>query len=279
MKITFVGMSSYLIEDKLGGRLLIDLFKDAPEYSFGLTLPKKLYADVFLASHADADHSHLDERFTKHKRNILEKHEADIDIFPNFDLRGTLVKEWNGDLCIAYHFTVDGFRCLHLSDNSHPLTEEQIAEFGQIDILFLPMPKSKSNVINTELEIIKILKPKIIIPAHTIPFSLKTIRKGYKTIYEKLSKIILSATVNPQANANTVEVFSYMLLAAESLTNNFTTIEIAGTDAEIKKLPKKTTVYYFDKCLAKHKQGVLASGPPLKFSSASLQKNSDIGKR
>lgn len=251
MKITFIGMSSYLIEDKLGGRLLVDLFKDAPKYSFGLTLPKKLYADIFLASHADADHSNLDERFTKHKRNNYNKHEADINIFPNFDLRGTLVKEWNGDLCIAYHFTIDSFRCLHLSDNSHPLTEKQFAEFGQIDVLFLSMPKSKSNVIITELEIIQKLKPKIIIPTHTIPLSFKTIRRGYGAVYEKLSKIILPATLNPQANTNTVEIFSYMLLAAENLTNHFTTIEITGTDAEIKKLPKKPTVYYFNKCLAK----------------------------
>jgi L-ascorbate metabolism protein UlaG (beta-lactamase superfamily) len=253
MKITFIGMSSYLIEDKCGGRLLIDLFKDAPEYSFGLTLPKKLYADIFLASHADSDHSNLDEKFTEHKRNNHEKHEADINIFPNFNLRGTLVKEWNGDLCMAYHFTVDGLRCLHLSDNSHPLTEKQIAEFGQIDILFISMPKSKSNVVNTELEIIKKLDPKIIIPTHTIPLPLKIIRKGHKAVYEKLSKIILPATLNSQANTNTVEVFSYMLLAAENLTNYFAMIEITGTDVEIKKTPKKPTVYYFDKCLAKHK--------------------------
>ena len=165
MKITFVGLSSYLIEDSKGGRLLIDLFRDEPEYSFGLTLPSTLKADIFLASHADADHSNLDEKYTEHFKKTDEKNDVDIKIFPDLDLKGSLVREWNGDLCFAYHFTVDGFRCLHLADNSHPLTNKQISDFGKIDILFISMPKSRSDIVETELDIINKLKPSIIIPS------------------------------------------------------------------------------------------------------------------
>lgn len=251
MKLTFIGLSCFLIEDKKGGRLLIDPFDDTPRWTLGLTLPKKLHADIFLASHADADHSYLDERFVERKQRNDKKHETDINIFPDLNLRGTLVKEWNGDLCIAYHFTVDAFRCLHLADNSHQLTKNQIKELGQVDILFLPMPKSKSENIDVELTIIEDLKPKIVIPSHTIPLSLKTVRRGYKVIYEKISKKMGAHNKNPNINEYSFGIFSYMLLAANNLTKHFETKEITSSNVEIKKLPKKTTVYYFDKCLAK----------------------------
>ncbi|KKR55046.1 MAG: Zn-dependent hydrolases of the metallo-beta-lactamase superfamily [Parcubacteria group bacterium GW2011_GWA2_40_23] len=250
MKLTFVGLSCFLIEDKKGGRLLIDPFNDTPRWTLGLTLPKKLNADIFLASHADADHSYLDERFVEHKQRNDEKHTTNISIFPDLNLRGTLVKEWNGDLCIAYHFTVDGLRCLHLADNSHPLTKKQIKEFGQIDILFLPMTKSRSENIDVELKIIGQLKPKIVIPSHTIPLPLKTVRRGYKVVYEKIKKIMLPHK-NPAINEYSFGIFSYMLLVANNLTKKISTKEITGCNVEIKKLPSKTTVYYFDKCSAK----------------------------
>ena len=251
MKITFVGLSCYLIEDSRGGRLLIDVFKDAPEYSFGLNLPDNLRADIFLASHADADHANLDEKFVEHKLQNDTRNSTEIIIFPDMNLRGTLVKEWNGDLCIAYHFTVDGLRCLHLADNSHSLTEKQITEIGQIAILFLPMSKSKSDAIALELEIIDKLKPKIIIPAHIIPLPLGEIREGYDSINAKLGKIILPATKNPNADENTVAVFSHMLLVAENLTKNFATNELRTSSVEINELPSEPTIYYFDECLAK----------------------------
>ena len=251
MKITFVGLSCYLIEDRKGGRLLIDIFKDEPRYSFGFTLPKNLIADIFLASHADADHGYLDERFTEHKKPNDEKKLGAADIFPNFNLRGTIAQEWNGDLCIAYHFTVDGLRCLHLADSSHPLTASQLKEFGKIDVLFLPMPKSKNDNIEMELKIIMQLRPNIIIPSHLIPMSLKNIERGYDFIYKKLAGTILSAKQNPNADAQTVKVFSWMLICAEKLSRHFPTKIIDSPIIEIKKLPKKPTIYYFEKCLAR----------------------------
>jgi L-ascorbate metabolism protein UlaG (beta-lactamase superfamily) len=253
MKITFVGLSSYLIEDKHRGRLLIDLFKDAPEHSLGLTVPEHLLADIFLVSHADSDHSNLEEHFAEHKQDSRKQDKLNINIFPDLNLRGTLVKEWNGDLCIAYHFTVDGFRCLHLADNSHSLTEKQLKEIGKVDILFLPMSKSKTDVVKLELELIKRIKPKVIIPSHIIPMPLKEIRKGYGFVSKKLSKVILPAKKDPHANLYTVDIFSYMLLAIENLSKHFEVKEIPGFEVEIKKLPKTPMIYYFSKCQAKYK--------------------------
>lgn len=242
-----------MIENKKGGKLLIDTFSDAPEHSLGLILPKKLTADLFLSSHADSDHANMNERLVTHRQKSHEKDGASAELFPGIDLRGTIVKEWNGDLCIAYHFTIDGLRCLHLSDNSHPLNQSQIKEIGHVDILFLPMPKSLNDKIGTELDIIEKLKPRIIIPCHLIPLPMKTVSQGHAAIHAKLHPIILQNNTNPHANQYTVEIFSYMLLAAQNLSSHFPTIITANPCYSIHKLPAKSTIVYFEKSLAKTK--------------------------
>lgn len=251
MKITHIGLSCFLIENKKGGKLLIDTFSDTPEHSLGLILPKKLTADLFLSSHADSDHANMNEKFATHRKKSNEKDDASRELFPNLDLRGTVAREWNGDLCIAFHFTIDGTRCLHLADNSHPLSKKQLTAIGKVDVLFLPMPKSLSANTNMELKIIRDLKPKIIIPAHTIPLPLKQIQQGHDYISKKLSRIILTNNANPHANQYTVEIFSHMLLAAENLTKHLPTITVRNPNLSITNLPQKPTIYYFEKCLAK----------------------------
>jgi L-ascorbate metabolism protein UlaG (beta-lactamase superfamily) len=251
MKITSIGLSCYLIENKNKARLLIDPFSDLPEHSFGLTLPKNLSADIFLASHADEDHSNLNGKFARHLKNSNKKDTTKVTPFPHLDLKGTIVKEYNGDLCIAYHFTLDNKRFLHLSDNSHPLTKNQLKEIGKIDILFLPMPKSKSDNIKMEKEIIKKLNPKIVIPTHLISLPVSEINKGFELVEKKISKIILPEKKNPSANKITVNIFTYMLLATKNLINSYPSIEIESPTIKIDKLPKKTTIYHFTKYLSK----------------------------
>jgi len=249
MKITFVGIACFLIEDNCGGRLLIDVYKDVPEHAFGLTVPQNLVADIVLSSHPESGHSNMDDRLANTKYPKHESHSEEIEIFPNLNLRGTLVKEWNGDLCVAFHFTIDGMRCLHLTDNCHPLSKKQLDEIGKVDVLFISMPKAKVSSIQTELEIINNCKPKVIIPMHIIPLPQSDIRKGLSHIEEKLGSIILPNVHNEHATMDTVEAFSQMLLSVNRLGNEFSQINISETTFELNKLPDSQTVYYFEKCL------------------------------
>ena len=113
------------------------------------------------------------------------------------------------------------------------------------------MPKSKSDNIKMEKEIIKKLNPKIVIPTHLISLPVSEINKGFELVEKKISKIILPEKKNPSANKITVNIFTYMLLATKNLINSYPSIEIESPTIKIDKLPKKTTIYHFTKYLSK----------------------------
>jgi len=125
-------------------------------------------------SEPDADHSYTPgdwlEKAPKTKPNS--------EPFPNLNLKGTVVYEHNGDLNIAWHYTVDGICLAHFADNAHLLTEAQLAEISQPDVIFISPPKASSentDALDIVRENIKKLNPKIIIWAHHIaPVDLPT---------------------------------------------------------------------------------------------------------
>jgi len=170
MKIHFIGLSSFLIENEQGYRILIDPFNNAPEWSLGISFPDTFEghpfgANIVLMSEPDSDHAYA-------PGDWLEKApptKPNSDPFPAFNLRGAVVYEWNGDLNVAWHYTVDGIRLAHLADNAHPLTEEQLQEIGRPDILFISASKAQGNEDGeTVRKNIEALRPKMIIWAHHI---------------------------------------------------------------------------------------------------------------
>ncbi|MHB8830879.1 MAG: MBL fold metallo-hydrolase [Patescibacteria group bacterium] len=168
MKINFIGLSCFIIENNRGFRILIDPFNNAPEWSLGPKFPNKfrgrpLGANIVLMSEPDADHAYAPGGWLQ----AAPKTKPNGNAFPDLDLRGTLVYEWNGDLNIAWHYTVDGLRLLHLADNAHLLTREQLREMRKPDILFISAPKAESDSgLEMTRKNIKLLAPKIIIWAH-----------------------------------------------------------------------------------------------------------------
>jgi L-ascorbate metabolism protein UlaG (beta-lactamase superfamily) len=170
MKIHYIGLSSFLIENNAGYRILIDPFNNAPEWSLGLSFPDTFEGNSFgsnlvLMSEPDADHSYA-------PGDWLEKApptKPNSNPFPDINIRGTVVHEWNGDLNIAWQYTVDGIRLTHLADNAHPLTAQQLQEIGKPDILFISASKAKGNVDgDITRKNIQAVAPKIVIWAHYI---------------------------------------------------------------------------------------------------------------
>ncbi|MDO8269098.1 MAG: MBL fold metallo-hydrolase [Candidatus Levybacteria bacterium] len=170
MKIHFIGLSSFLIENNQGYRILIDPFNNAPEWSLGLSFPdtfegKPLGSNLVLMSEPDADHAYA-------PGDWLEKApptEPNSNPFPDINLCGTIVYEWNGDLNIAWQYTVDGVRIAQLADNAHLLTEQQLHEIGKPDILFISASKAQGNedgeIVRKNIEA---LTPKMIVWSHHI---------------------------------------------------------------------------------------------------------------
>ncbi len=172
MTIHFLGLSCFLIENAKGYRILVDPFADDPAWGLGPIFPKELDrkplgANLILVSESDADHSGVPRGLLQ---NGLLTRPGD-NPFPNLNLKGTVIHEFNGDLNIAWHYTVDGARLTHFADLAHVLTPQQCDEIGYPDIIFLPMPKADSkdpHVLDKVKENIHLLNPKLVICAHHI---------------------------------------------------------------------------------------------------------------
>jgi L-ascorbate metabolism protein UlaG (beta-lactamase superfamily) len=249
MKVAFVGLSSFLLENNSGGRILLDPYKDSPEHYLGLSFPATLQADLFLVSHPDDDHSNLTAKMLR-KRNISDKNDEDELLFPNINIRGTLVKEFNGDLNIAYSFTLDDMRILHLADNAHELNRAQISEIGQVDVVFMSPPKVVGQNFHTAN--IQKLKPKAVFISHYLPPE-QTDENPDRISMQKFigAKFQQDWIINPHANEKTAETITNMFFEGLKLKDKFEFEQIFSDFIEIEKpnLPQQTKVYLFRKCL------------------------------
>lgn len=163
MKITWLGHSSFLIEDSKGRKILTDPFDESVGY-------KTFNGDVDVVT---ISHHHFDHDFTKNldssKVHILDKVGAfnlcDIPImgFPSFhdETKGTK----RGENTI-YVITVDGYKICHLGDLGHTLSKDEIISLGNIDILLIPVGGNYTIDAKTAYELTKSLKSRIIIPMH-----------------------------------------------------------------------------------------------------------------
>lgn len=254
MKITFIGLSCFLLENMAGDQLLLEPYYDSGDFALGIKFPTDLQADVFLVSHPDEDHSYLRHsmlRQRKNENNLDDR--SDTDIFPGLDLKGTLVREYNGDNCIAFHFTIDGIRCLHLADNAHLLSERQLEEIGTVDIVFATMPKGEHNV---AVDVIKQLNPKIAIPSHYIPVCKDDEQPSHEQVVNEIDKFFTAEwmTGRHRDSAKTHEVFVTLFENAIGLKRDFDNYsEIADTSFEITKdsLPETTQIKVFRDCVGR----------------------------
>lgn len=170
MKITFIGLSCFLIENEKGFRILVDPFNDSDEWRLGPFFPKTFNnkpfgTNVLLISEPDADHAHAPGGWLQNGPPT----KVNENPFPNLNLKGTLIYEYHGDVNIAWHYTVDGIRLAHFADNAHILTESQLMEIGNPDIIFLCPPKTdREEALEVTRKNIKLLNPKLIVWAHHI---------------------------------------------------------------------------------------------------------------
>ncbi|WP_097026632.1 MBL fold metallo-hydrolase [Clostridium peptidivorans] len=163
MKITWLGHSSFLIEDSKGRRILTDPFDESLGY-------KTFSGDVDITtiSHHHFDHDYI-KNLNSSKTHILDKvgifnlYDIPIMGFPSFhdEVRGTK----RGENTI-YVITVDGYTICHLGDLGHILSKDEVSSLGNIDILLIPVGGNYTIDAKEAYELTKILKSHIIIPMH-----------------------------------------------------------------------------------------------------------------
>ncbi|MFH1639781.1 MAG: MBL fold metallo-hydrolase, partial [Chloroflexota bacterium] len=63
-------------------------------------------------------------------------------------------------------FTVDGMKVCHLGDLGHKLTDAQLAEIGEVDVLLTPMAGNYTIDAATATELMNKVRAKVAIPMH-----------------------------------------------------------------------------------------------------------------
>lgn len=163
MDILWHGQACFKIKGKVAS-ILIDPFD--PKVT-NLKGPKDFSADVILKSHDHADHNYTAE-VTGEPVMIAGpgEYEAKGVMIVGVSAFHDKVEGAERGKNTLYNIQVDGLSIVHLGDLGHLLTEEQIAEIGNADILMIPVGGFYTIDSKEAAEVVAQLEPKIIIPMH-----------------------------------------------------------------------------------------------------------------
>lgn len=149
--------------------LVIDPFD--PQF-VGLKLPKDLSADVVLITHNHNDHNNAKAVTSSSGGNPMKfsdpgEYEVGGIVITGIDSFHDGEDGVKRGQNIIFHLLFDGLNLVHLGDlGQSKLTEGQLAQIGEVDILFIPVGSVYTINGKAAAEIVSQLEPKIIIPIH-----------------------------------------------------------------------------------------------------------------
>jgi len=169
MQISWLGHSCFLIISDGGTRIITDPFDVRAYASQLLYKPIDIPADAVTISHTShGDHNYTDgirdRRLvkTKLKETVFE----DVKIYGVASYHDRSHGSDRGDNTI-FIFEIDGLTVAHLGDLGHVLNEVQMRAIrSPIDVLLCPIGGNYTIDTNEADEVIKKLRPKIVIPMH-----------------------------------------------------------------------------------------------------------------
>ena len=161
MTITWYGQSCFRLEAKEGS-VLIDPF----DKEIGLK-PPRIKDDIVLVSHQHYDHNAIDEAnpeaFIIKNPGEYENHGIAIRGIQSFhdNKEGT-----ERGLNTIYVLKAEELNICHLGDLGHILTDHQVEDIGDVDILMIPVGGTYTIDAKTAVEVINQIEHKIVIPMH-----------------------------------------------------------------------------------------------------------------
>jgi len=167
VKIKWLGHACVLVTSQKGIRIITDPYPRGWIYRGPLMrMDYPLIdeeANIILLTHNHSDHNNL-AAIRGNPEVVREAGKREVDEIPIIGVRtrhGTFRTQ-----NIVYCFEVDGIRMCHLGDLGHLLNDAQLAEIGEVDILFatfsgFPVMKPEGMA-----QVCLQLEPKIIIPIH-----------------------------------------------------------------------------------------------------------------
>jgi len=161
MTITWFGHSCFRIEAKEGS-VLTDPF----DKEIGLR-PPKIKDDIVLVTHQHHDHNNIGdanpEAFIIQNPGEYEKQGIAIRGIQSYhdDKEGA-----ERGLNTIYVLKAEEMTIAHLGDLGHKLTDSQVEEIGDVDVLMIPVGGNYTIDGKMAVEVISQIEPKIIIPMH-----------------------------------------------------------------------------------------------------------------
>jgi len=208
MEIRWLGQSCFRIKGKYT-TIITDPFSPDTGYSLG-----KQKADIVTVSHQHSDHNNIAGIDGSPKQvtgpgeyEIIGGNEIDSVIilglatFHDKDKGGKLGKN------TVFLMEIDELSICHLGDLGHILTEEQVEELGDIDVLMIPVGGQTTIDAQAAAELVRKLEPKAVIPMHygtdVATMELDPVDKFLKEIgvngIEPQPKLLLSKSNLPQS--------------------------------------------------------------------------------
>ena len=135
--------------------------------SIGIPAPV-VEGDIILVSHDHYDHNSVKSVEKGGSKVVKDERKRTV---LNVDIKGikTYHDENSGEIRgenIIFKFLIDGVSFCHLGDLGHKIEEDIVEKIGTVDILFIPVGGNFTIDSDDAWEIIKLIKPTIIIPMH-----------------------------------------------------------------------------------------------------------------
>ncbi len=187
MEITWYGQACFRLRSR-GLAVVTDPY--SPE--IGLKLPR-LTATIVTVSHQHGDHNYVDA--VKGSPFIISgpgEYEIEgifvIGVSTYHDAKQGQERGKN----TAYLIEFEGLTICHLGDLGHVLTQEQVEQLNNVDILLIPVGGKYTLNGAKAAEVVSLLEPKIVIPMHyKVP--------GLEVPIEGVSRFLKELAIEPPA--------------------------------------------------------------------------------
>lgn len=165
MKVKWLGHAAFLITSDEGTKIITDPYQPG---MFGLNYGKiEEAADIVVVSHDHPDHNHVQSvpgnpQVVKgsgtHKVKGIE-----FKGTPSYHDDSSGSERGPNDI---FCFTVNGVRVCHVGDLGHTLSDRQVTDIGEVDVLLIPVAGTYTVDATAANRVVDQVKPRVIIPMH-----------------------------------------------------------------------------------------------------------------
>lgn len=170
MEIQWLGHACFLLTGPAGTRVVTDPFDEQVGYQV-----KKVAADLVTVSHEHFDHNHV-QMVTGSPQVVralgpngdwasptAQVGDVRVSMVPTFhDTEKGAKRGKNG----CFVLEMGGLRVVHLGDLGHPLSHQEAAGFGSVDVLLTPVGGFYTIGPAEADQVVELLAPSIVIPMH-----------------------------------------------------------------------------------------------------------------